>query len=561
MTEHGSVATAAPEAPTGRRRWIGLGFLAAGLSMIVLDGTIVGIALPAIITDLGLDLTDAQWVNAIYAVVFAALLLSFGRLGDRRGRRTVFIGGVVVFVAASVTAAMAHSSGGLIASRALQGIGGAMVLPASLSTVNATFRGRDRAAAFGVWGAVMAGMAAIGPLLGGWLTTSFDWRWIFLVNVPIGLVVALGALRYVDDTSSDEPAGPGVDVDGLLTSALGFGLLVFGLIEGSSIGWWRPIAALEIGPWTWSATAPVSAAPVAIALGALFLALFVLWERHRGHNGRSAILDLKLFAIPTFSWGNLTAMTVSVGEFALLFVLPLYLVNVLGLSILGAGVVLAVMAAGAFFSGAMARHLAVRLRPQGVVVLGLSLEVAGVAALALVIGPATSPALVAACLGVYGLGLGLASAQLTSLVLADVPTRRSGTGSATQSTVRQVGSALGSAIGGSVLAVRLGTDLAARLDEVDGVPAQLAHQLVRATADSAGGALSGLRDQGAHGPLGALTPQVVDALAAGFADAAGWAVAAAGAFLLLGLVGALQVSRTLRHHPRHHSSHEAPRPV
>ena len=126
--------------------------------------------------------------------------------------------------------------------------------------------------------------------------------------------------------------------------------------------------------------------------------------------------------------------------------------------------------------------------------------------------------------------------------------------------MRQVGSALGSAIGGSVLAVRLGTDLVARLDEV-GLPAQLAHQLVRATADSAGGALSGLREQGVHGPLGALTPQVVDALAAGFADAAGWAVAAAGAFLLLGLVGALQVSRTLRHHPRHHSSHEAPRPV
>ncbi|WP_068429725.1 MFS transporter [Piscicoccus intestinalis] len=556
MTERGSVATAAPEAPTDRRRWIGLGFLAAGLSMIVLDGTIVGVALPAIITDLGLDLTDAQWVNAIYAVVFAALLLSFGRLGDRRGRRTVFIGGVVIFVLASVTAATAHSAGALIASRALQGIGGAMVLPASLSTVNATFRGRDRAAAFGVWGVVMAGMAAIGPLLGGWLTTSFDWRWIFLVDVPIGLVVGLGALRYVDDTSSDEPAGPGVDVDGLLTSALGFGLLVFGLIEGSSIGWGRPIAALEIGPWTWSAQAPVSAAPVAIALGVVFLALFVLGERRRGNTGRSAIFDLKLFAIPTFSWGNLTAMTVAVGEFALLFVLPLYLVNVLGLSILGAGVVLAVMAAGAFFSGAMARHLAVRLRPQGVVVLGLSLEFAGVAALALVIGPATSPVLIAACLGVYGLGLGLASAQLTSLVLADVPTRRSGTGSATQSTVRQVGSALGSAIGGSVLAVRLGTDLVARLDEV-GLPAQLAHQLVRATADSAGGALSGLREQGVHGPLGALTPQVVDALAAGFADAAGGAVAAAGAFLLLGLVGALQVSRTLRHHPRH----EAPRPA
>ncbi|NYE00735.1 EmrB/QacA subfamily drug resistance transporter [Kineosphaera limosa] len=478
-----SAGAAGAAGDPGRRRWIGLGFLAAGLSMIVLDGTIVGVALPAIIADLGMDLTSAQWVNSIYAVVFAALLLSFGRLGDRQGRRTVFGIGVVVFVVASVLAALAQGADALIAARALQGIGGAMVLPASLSTVNAIFRGRDRAAAFGVWGAVMAGMAAVGPLLGGWLTTTFDWRWIFIVNVPIGVVVVLGALRFVDNTRSHEPAGPGVDVDGLLTSALGFGLLVFGLIEGSALGWWRPIAPLQIGGWTWSADAPISAAPVAIALGVFFLVLFVLWERHRAHSGRSAILDLRLFALPTFSWGNLTAMSVAVGEFALVFVLPLYLVNVLGLSILGAGVVLAVMAAGAFMSGAMARHLAARIEPRGVVVLGLSLEVLGVAALVFVLGPATSPALFAACLAVYGVGLGLASAQLTSLVLADVPTDRSGSGSATQSTVRQVGSALGTAVSGSVLAARLGTDLAARLDEVAGVPAQVAQQLVRATTD------------------------------------------------------------------------------
>lgn len=541
-----SASAVTPQTAPGKRRWVGLGFLAAGLSMIVLDGTIVGVALPAIIDDLGLDLTGAQWVNSLYAVVFAALLLSFGRLGDRRGRRAVFLTGVTIFVIASVTAAMARDSSMLIASRALQGLGGAMVLPASLSTVNATFRGRDRAAAFGVWGAVMAGMAALGPLLGGWLTTTFDWRWIFLVNVPIGLAVVLGAWRFVDETRSTEPAGPGVDVDGLLTSALGFGLVVFGLIEGSSLGWWHPIAPLEIGPWTWSTAAPVSAAPVAIALGVFFLVLFVVWEKHRERNGRSAILDLRLFSIPTFSWGNLTAMTVAVGEFALVFVLPLYLVNVLGLSILGAGVVLAVMAAGAFVSGAMARHLAARIEARGVVVLGLSLEVLGVAALALVLGPSTAPALVAACLAVYGVGLGLASAQLTSLVLADVPTDRSGTGSATQSTVRQLGSALGTAISGSVLAVRLGIDLTARLDEVAGVPAQVAHQLVRATADSAGGALSGLRAQGVESPLGSLTPQVTDALAAGFADATSWSVAVAGAFLVLGLIGAIQVSRTIR---------------
>ena len=527
------------------RRWWGLGVLAAGLSMIVLDGTIVGIALPAIITDLGLNLTDAQWVNSLYAVVFAALLLSFGRLGDRMGRRKVFMIGVVVFVLGSVTAGMANGSGALIASRALQGLGGAMVLPASLSSVNATFRGKDRAAAFGVWGAVMAGMAAVGPLLGGWLTTTFDWRWIFYVNVPIGIIVLIGAVLAVPETRGSG-FRRGMDVDGLLTSAIGFGLLVFGLIEGSDLGWWRPLRDFTVAGLTWPATAAVSPVPVALAIGVSFIGLFVIWERHRARVQRSAILDLHLFSYGTFSWGNLTAMTVAVGEFALVFVLPLFLVNALGLSIMQAGWVLAAMAIGAFIAGAQARHLAARLGAPGTVILGLALEVAGVALTALAVGPDASPWLIAAPMVVYGVGLGLASAQLTSTVLANVPPAESGSGSATQSTVRQVGSALGSALAGAVLAGGLGHYLPARLAEVSGLPSSAAAGLAETTASSAGGAINGLAAQGTHGQLGALGPQVVDALSAGFADATRLVVLAAAAALLLGLLGATQVARAAR---------------
>ncbi|WP_321575526.1 MFS transporter [Oerskovia douganii] len=177
-------AAQAPAAPD--HKWAGLFVLATALSMIVLDGTIVGVALPTIIEDLHLDLGDAQWVNASYSVVFAALLLTAGRLGDRLGRRNMLLGGVVVFLAGSLLASQADDAGTLIVARLIQGVGGAFVLPATLSTVNATFRGKDRAVAFGIWGAVISGMAAVGPLLGGWLTTSFTWPWIFLVNLPIG---------------------------------------------------------------------------------------------------------------------------------------------------------------------------------------------------------------------------------------------------------------------------------------------------------------------------------------------------------------------------------------
>lgn len=521
-----------------RRAWIGLGVLAAGLSMIVVDGTIVGVALPVIITDLDMDLTDAQWVNGIYSVVFAALLLTAGRLGDRLGRRAMFVAGVLVFMLGSVLAALAGSATALIAARVVQGVGGAFVLPATLSSVNATFRGRDRVVAFAVWGAVISGMAAIGPLLGGWLTTSFTWPLIFLVNLPIGVAVLVGALLTVRETRTRITV-PGLDVDGLLLSVLGFGGVVFALIEGQSLGWWTPIAEFRVFGRTWPADAPVSVVPVAAAIGALALVLFAVWERHRAVGShRSAILDLSLFTVPTFSWGNLTALAVAVGEFGLLLVLPLFLVNALGLTTMAAGVVLAAMALGAFASGAAARHLAAAVGPTRVVILGLALEAVGVAVVATVVSSTVSPWLVAVLLAVYGSGLGLASAQLTGTVLADIPPEKSGEGSATQSTVRQLGAALGSALVGAVLSVSLAHTLTDRLDPVTAVPEPVREQVVTATRDSAGGTITGLREQGETGRLGPEGPEVTTALAEGFGDATRISLFAASGFLVLGLLSA-----------------------
>lgn len=439
-----------------RSDWVGLWVLALALAMIVLDGTIVGVALPVIIQDLDLSLTEAQWVNSLYAVVFAALLLTFGRLGDRFGRRRLMIGGVAIFMLGSVLAAMAATGDLLIASRAVQGVGGALILPSTLSTVNATFRGRDRAAAFGVWGAVMSGAAAVGPLLGGWLTEVADWPWIFWVNIPLGVGVIVAATLFVHETRGTD-GGEGYDVLGPILSALGFGALVFGLIEGSSLGWWTPKAPLAIGSFTWPADAVVSAVPVSLAAGTLLIALFVVREASRTRRRVSAMLDTTLFRIPTFAWGNVTAGLVAVGEFALVFILPLHLVNSLGLDVLDAGFVLAAMAGGAFIAGAAARRLSARFGSPNVVVLGLGLELVGIVGTALVVGMALSPWLVALVLLPYGVGLGLASAQLTSTVLRDVPVAQSGSGSAVQSTVRQVGSALGSAVGGTALAMALGS--------------------------------------------------------------------------------------------------------
>ncbi|MBM7461001.1 DHA2 family efflux MFS transporter permease subunit [Rhodococcus coprophilus] len=534
-----TMETPDPEVDVGRRKWIGLGVLALGLSLIVVDGTIVNVSLPVIIDDLNLDLTDAQWINSIYSVVFAALLLTTGRLGDRVGRRMLFIIGVLVFICGSLAAAASDSSTTLISARVVQGIGGALVLPCTLSTVNATFRGRDRAVAFGVWGAVISGMAAVGPLLGGWLTTSFTWPWIFLVNVPIGILVIIGAVLFVPETRSKTTV-PGLDVLGPILSAIGFGALVFALIEGQKIGWWKPIADLRVFGVTWPETAPISATPVVAAVGIVALGAFVMWERYRADLRRSAILDLTLFRIRTFSWGNTTALTVAIGEFGLLLVLPLFLVNAYGLSTLGAGYVLAVMALGAFASGASARFVTGKLGAPRTVMLGLTLEVVGVLAFALYLRPSASSVLLALLLAIYGMGLGLASAQLTGTVLVDIPTAESGEGSAIQSTSRQLGAALGTAILGTVLSLSLAHSLTDRL-ESSPLPAQVQSGLVDSTRDSAGSTIPIIRDQGDDGRLGPAGPETAEALSEGFADATRWSLFFAAGFLVIGLASATQL--------------------
>ena len=194
---------------SGRGRWLGLVMLSLGVSMIIVDATIVNVAVPSIIRDLDIDLQQAEWINTIYALVFAAFLVTFGRIGDVIGAPVMYLGGLALFIGASVLAGLAQTGEMLIARGFFQGLGGAAILPATQSILNANFRGRDRAIAFGIWGSVIGGMAAVGPLLGGWLTTYVSWRWAFYINVPIGLIAIIGTLVYIRE-SKDEHAKPGL---------------------------------------------------------------------------------------------------------------------------------------------------------------------------------------------------------------------------------------------------------------------------------------------------------------------------------------------------------------
>ena len=355
----------------------------------------------------------------------------------------------------------------------------------------------------------------------------------------------IGIFAWVPQTHGKQNMR-GVDVDGLLTSAIGFGLIVFGLIEATTLGWWDKKETLRIGSWSWPESWSISPVPFAIGIGVIFIALFVRWELHRAHNGRDALLDLSLFKVGTFSWGNLTAATVAIGEFSLMFVLPLFLINSIGLSTVMTGLVLAAMALGAFASGASARHLAARLGAPGVVVLGLALEVVGVALLTGIVAVQASTWFVVGALVIYGVGLGLASAQLTSTVLGDIPEELSGAGSATQSTVRQLGSAFGAAIAGSALGAAMARKIPDALSPIDGVPQPALDGLSEATQASAGSVIGQLRDAGPDDQmvtaLGDARGAVVDQLSAGFAESAAWSIGFSALFLVLGLLGSFMVA-------------------
>ncbi|MGW7088649.1 MFS transporter [Streptomyces sp. NPDC054871] len=292
-----------PTAPTARR-WLGLIAIALGVALIVVDTTIVNVIVPSVIEDLDASSAQAQWIQESYAIVFAALLLLTGRLADIYGARRIFVAGVVVFGATSVLAGLAPGSGLLILARFLQGAGAAMILPTSLSLLNATFTGKARGQAFAIWGSTIGAAAALGPLLGGWLAEHVSWRWAFGINVPLSVLVAAGVLLYM----APSPRTKGrLDVAGAVLSAVGLGLLAFGLVEGRTYGWIVSIEPLEVLGVSWgSGPSPVL---VALVLSAVTLFAFVRRQialSRAGDSARSSrvLMDVRLFSIASFRNGN-----------------------------------------------------------------------------------------------------------------------------------------------------------------------------------------------------------------------------------------------------------------
>ena len=296
------------------KKWWTLGAVSVGLFMIMLDNTVVNVALPSIRSSLGMSIEGLEWVVAGYALTFAAFMLVGGKLADFLGRRLIFMVGLAVFTGASLACGLAPNGGFLIGARVVQGLGGALMNPATLSIITATFAARERGKAIGIWAGVSAMALAIGPLVGGLLTEHVNWNWIFFINVPIGIIGLFATPIFIAETR-DESAVQSLDIPGLAASAIGLFSLTYAFIEASNYGW---TSARILG---------------AFAIAAVALVSFALLELHQ----RAPMLDLSLFRNRTFSGANAAMLFVGLAMFGTFFFVSLYMQNVLGYSPVQAG--------------------------------------------------------------------------------------------------------------------------------------------------------------------------------------------------------------------------------
>ena len=428
-------------------KWWTLVAVCLGTFMLLLDITIVNVALPDIQTALHSSFSDLQWVVDAYALTLAAFLLTAGSLADMYGRRLLYLIGLAVFTAASALCGFAQTTLMLQLSRGLQGVGGAIMFAVSLALLADAFRGKDRGIAFGVWGTITGLAVAIGPLLGGALTSGLSWRWIFFVNVPLGIVAVVISMLKVSESRAPQASGP--DWPGFVIFTVALSSLVYGLIESNQKSF---SSGLVLG---------------CLAAAAVLLAAFVFVERRRAHP----MFDLSLFRLPTFSGGSVAAFGLSASIFSMLLYLVLYLQDILGYSPLATGVRVMFLSGAILVSatvaGRLSSHVPVRLLiGPGLIMVGIGLLLMR----GLNAGSSWTHLIPGMIVG--GLGIGLVNPPLASTAVGVVPPQRAGMASGINSTFRQVGIATGIALLGTLFSSQVKSSVQTGVAAVPGLARQ-----------------------------------------------------------------------------------------
>ena len=453
--------------PTGLRKWGSLIVLSLALAIIIIDTTLLNVSLETLIRELHTTLQSLQWVISAYSLTLAALTVTGGRLGDLFGRRRMFRLGAFLFAVGSFIASISRSVPTLIAGESIiEGIGAAMMMPATASLLVAKYRGHDRAIAFGIWGGVAAAAAAVGPILGGFLTTHYSWRWGFRINVGVVALLLLGSLVI-----GDEPAAGRRKIDGIgvLLSALGLFAVVFGIIEASSYGWLHALKPFAVAGRELT-LGGFSIVPFALLLGLLILAVFVLWERRVERNGGMPLVSTKLFRNRSFVAGASVVGVMMLGQNGVVFSLPVFLQSVRELDAFHTGLMLLPMSVMLLIISPTAAVLTKRIDHKRLVQSGLVVNVVSLLLMRWALGVDTPLTRLLPGLALYGAGLGLVLSQINNLTLSSVAVQEAGEASGVTNTFRQIGSSLGAAIIGSVLLTSIVVDLQAAVRASPQIP-------------------------------------------------------------------------------------------
>ncbi len=461
-------AAQTPAARSTRSPWVILAVLCLGLFMILLDGTIVNIAIPHIQGYFDTSFGNIEWVMNAYILAFAVLLVTLGRFGDLWGRRKLFVGGIVLFTLGSLACGLAPTINLLIAFRVVQGIGGAAMMPSTLSIIADVFPAHKRGAAMGVWGGVSGLASGLGPVLGGvivqyvtWPSVAGSWRWIFLVNIPVGIIGVILALRLVPE-SKNPTAVQTLDLPGVGLISASLFCLTFALIEGQQYGW---TSAMILGLF----------AATVIAFGLFY------WREHRVSQ---PLIDFSLFRSLNFAAGNATGLLLSAAMMGAFFTIPIFLQSVLDFSAIKAGLVMAPMSVVIIVAAPVAGMLSDRVGSKWIVAGGMFILAIGLGWMAGLlpgvgrISPSTTSLSLLAPFLISGIGIGLAVAPVTSAVMATAPKERVGNASGVLSTMRQIGSLMGIAILGAVLQNRVTANITSGIHAVQGIPEAVKQKIV-----------------------------------------------------------------------------------
>ncbi len=502
--------------------WLVLIVLCAAVFMLLLDTTIVNVAQRQIQIGLGADLSGIQWVLDSYILTYAVLLLALGRMGDIFGRKRLFVVGMSLFTIASALCGVSGWLGdlvgisginALIMARVLQGLGGAFMMPQTLSLITVVFPAEKRGAAMGIWGGIVALGAVVGPIIGGLIVTNYAWEWVFLINIPVGIIAVLATLAIVPE-SVDPLASRKIDWVGVFLSGFGIFGIVFALIEGNNWGWTDP-------------------AIVGLFLTGLILLIAFAWWESRVAD---PIMKIELFRLRNFWVGNVIAFVVAFGMLGIFFPMTLFLQGVLGMTPIRAGLTMTPMSLMIMIAAPLSGRLTDKIGARWILASGLTLMTVGIAFIVSRISLQTDWVALAPALMVTGLGMGMTFAPMTAAAMREVPPRIAGSASGILNTTRNVGQVLGIAVLGSFLQSRVASNTRGELSSVpvdDGVRDRLVTLAKGSQFEEIAGAIPQAQAD--------LIPAVFGAIQSAFADSIQTTFMVGAVACLIGALSALAI--------------------